>query len=65
MFGYDKLLPMNTGVEAAETAVKLARRWGYEVKLIPQNQAKVSCREISKLECFYSVPDFQADFKCL
>ncbi|CAG0880934.1 unnamed protein product [Cyprideis torosa] len=41
LFGYDKLLPMNTGVEAAETAVKLARRWGYEVKLIPENQAKV------------------------
>src|SRR5882757_4303335 len=31
-FGYDKLLPMNTGVEAVETALKLARRWGYEVK---------------------------------
>src|SRR5215210_6979054 len=34
-FGYDKLLPMNTGVEAAETAVKLARRWGYVKKSIP------------------------------
>src|SRR3954466_14061420 len=32
LFGYDKLLPMNTGVEAAETAVKLARRWGYAKK---------------------------------
>lgn len=41
LFGYDKLLPMNSGVEAAETAVKLARRWGYDVKGIPQNQAKV------------------------
>ena len=41
LFGYDKLLPMNSGVEAAETAVKLARRWGYSVKGIPQNQAKV------------------------
>jgi ornithine--oxo-acid transaminase len=40
-FGYDKVLPMNTGVEAGETAVKLARRWGYEVKGIPANQAKV------------------------
>lgn len=38
-FGYDKVLPMNTGVEAGETAVKLARRWGYEVKGIPENQA--------------------------
>ena len=41
LFGYDKLLPMNAGVEAAETAVKLARRWGYDVKGIPRNEAKV------------------------
>ncbi len=41
LFGYDKILPMNTGVEAVETAVKLARRWGYEVKGIPSNTAKV------------------------
>jgi ornithine--oxo-acid transaminase len=40
-FGYDKVLPMNTGVEAVETAIKLARRWGYEKKGIPDNQAKV------------------------
>jgi ornithine--oxo-acid transaminase len=40
-FGYDRLLPMNTGVEAGETAVKLARRWGYRVKGIPENQAQV------------------------
>lgn len=40
-FGYDKVLPMNTGVEAVETAVKLARRWGYAVKGIPDNQAKI------------------------
>jgi ornithine--oxo-acid transaminase len=40
-FGYDKVLPMNTGVEAVETAVKLARRWGYRVKGIPENQAKI------------------------
>eukprot|EP00045_Choanoeca_perplexa_P005465 m.46287 g.46287 ORF g.46287 m.46287 type:complete len:442 (-) comp13134_c0_seq1:139-1464(-) len=41
LFGYDKFLPMNTGVEAWETGVKLARKWGYEVKGIPENQAKV------------------------
>jgi len=41
LFGYDKLLPMNSGVEAAESSVKLARRWGYDVKGIPQNQAKI------------------------
>ncbi len=41
LFGYQKLLPMNTGVEAVETALKLARRWGYNKKNIPTNQAKV------------------------
>jgi ornithine--oxo-acid transaminase len=40
-FGYDKVLPMNTGVEGGETAIKLARRWGYAVKGIPDNQAKI------------------------
>ena len=40
-FGYDKVLPMNTGVEAVETAIKLARKWAYKVKGVPQNQAKV------------------------
>jgi ornithine--oxo-acid transaminase len=40
-FGYDKVLPMNTGVEGGETAIKLARRWGYEVKGIADNQAKI------------------------
>ena len=40
-FGYDKVLPMNAGVEAGETAVKLCRRWGYRVKGIPENQAKL------------------------
>lgn len=38
LFGYDKVLPMNTGVEGGETAVKLARKWGYTVKGIPENQ---------------------------
>jgi ornithine--oxo-acid transaminase len=40
-FGYDRVLPMNTGVEGGETAVKLCRRWGYDVKGIPANQAKI------------------------
>jgi ornithine--oxo-acid transaminase len=40
-FAYDKVLPMNTGVEAVETAIKLARRWGYEVKGIAVNKAKI------------------------
>ncbi|XP_067001325.2 ornithine aminotransferase, mitochondrial [Anabrus simplex] len=41
LFGYDKLLPMNTGVEGGETACKLARKWGYAKKQIPKNQAKI------------------------
>ncbi|MEZ4825646.1 MAG: ornithine--oxo-acid transaminase [Bacteroidia bacterium] len=41
LLGYDKLLPMNTGVEAGETAVKLCRKWAYTVKGIPENQAKI------------------------
>jgi ornithine--oxo-acid transaminase len=40
-FGYDKVLPMNTGVEGGETAVKLARRWAYDVKGVKENQAKI------------------------
>ena len=40
-FGFDKVLPMNTGAEAVETAIKLARKWGYEKKGIPSNQAKI------------------------
>jgi ornithine--oxo-acid transaminase len=40
-FGYDKVLPMNTGVEGGETAIKLARRWGYDVKGVPDNEAVV------------------------
>jgi ornithine--oxo-acid transaminase len=41
LFGYDKVLPMNTGVEAVETAIKLARRWGYEEKKVPANEAVI------------------------
>lgn len=41
LLGYDKVLPMNTGVEGGETAIKLARKWGYEKKGIPENQAKI------------------------
>ncbi|MCA6436616.1 MAG: ornithine--oxo-acid transaminase [Bacteroidetes bacterium] len=40
-FGYDKVLPMNTGVEGGETALKLARRWAYDIKGVPENQAKI------------------------
>lgn len=45
-FGYDKVLPMNTGAEAVETALKLCRKWAYKVKGIEENQAKiVVCQE--------------------
>lgn len=40
-FGYDKVLPMNSGAEADETAIKLCRKWAYDVKGIPANQAKI------------------------
>eukprot|EP00054_Salpingoeca_dolichothecata_P004507 m.30888 g.30888 ORF g.30888 m.30888 type:complete len:431 (-) comp14652_c0_seq1:66-1358(-) len=48
-FGYDKVLPMNSGCEAWEAAIKLARRWGYAVKGIPENQAQV----IHAKDCFH------------
>jgi ornithine--oxo-acid transaminase len=39
--GYEKMLPMNTGAEAVETAIKMARKWGYKVKGIPEGQAEI------------------------
>ncbi|KAK6639124.1 hypothetical protein RUM43_007394 [Polyplax serrata] len=45
LFCYDKVLPMNTGNDAVETAIKLARKWGYMCKSICPNQAKVICAE--------------------
>lgn len=45
-FGYDKVLPMNTGAEAVETAIKIARKWAYDVKKVPANAAKIiTCSE--------------------
>ena len=45
-FGYDKVLPMNTGAEAVETAIKIARKWAYDVKGVPSGAAKiVTCSE--------------------
>ncbi|MFO7825389.1 MAG: ornithine--oxo-acid transaminase [Cyclobacterium sp.] len=44
-FGFDKVLPMNTGVEAVETAIKIARKWGYEKKGVPEQQAKIIVAE--------------------
>jgi len=42
-FGYDKVLPMNSGAEADETALKLCRKWAYSKKGLPENQAKIIC----------------------
>ena len=45
-FGYDKVLPMNTGAEAVETAIKIARKWAYDVKGVPAGAAKIiTCSE--------------------
>jgi ornithine--oxo-acid transaminase len=44
-FGFDMVLPMNTGAEAVETGIKIARKWGYKVKGIPENKAIVLSAE--------------------
>ncbi|KAG4999758.1 hypothetical protein JHK87_020830 [Glycine soja] len=49
MFGYDMVLPMNTGAEGVETALKLARKWGYEKKRIPKDEAII----VSCCGCFH------------
>lgn len=41
MFGYDMVLPMNTGAEGVETALKIARKWGYEKKHIPKDEVQI------------------------
>uniref|UniRef100_A0AAV2M136 Ornithine aminotransferase n=1 Tax=Knipowitschia caucasica TaxID=637954 RepID=A0AAV2M136_KNICA len=51
VFGYDKVLPTNTGTEGGETACKLARSWAYKVKGVPKYQAKIIfAREVSQVE---------------
>lgn len=68
LFGYDKLLPMNTGAEAVETALKLARRWGYDKKGIAENQAKIVVCEgnfhgrTTTIVSFSSDPDSYSGF---
>lgn len=49
IFGYDKLIPMNSGTEGCEAAVKLARRWGVRVKGVPNDKAEVVCAS----KCFW------------
>jgi|UniRef100_A0A7S4CAT0 ornithine--oxo-acid transaminase len=75
MFGYDKVLPMNTGVEGGETAIKLARKWAYEVKGVPDGQAEVifaeenfwgrtiaACGSSTDPDCFGNFGPFPAGF---
>lgn len=66
--GFDSALPMNSGAEAVETAIKAARRWGYRVKGIAANQAKIVVADnnfhgrTSTIVGFSSEPDYKADF---
>lgn len=68
LFGYDKVLPMNSGAEAVETAIKLARKWSYEVKGIAGNSAKiVVCEQnfhgrTSTIVSFSSDPGARSNF---
>jgi len=74
-FGYDKVLPMNTGVEGGETAIKLARKWAYEVKGVASNQATVifaqenfwgrtlsACSSSSDPDCYTNYGPFMPGF---
>lgn len=63
IFGFDKLLPMNTGVEAGETAVKVARKWGYEVKGVEQNKARVLFPENNFWGRTISASSTQSEYK--
>lgn len=67
-FGYDKVLPMNTGAEAVETAIKLCRKWAYKKKGIPQNEAKIVVCEnnfhgrTTTIVSFSNDPDGYSDY---
>ncbi len=66
--GFDKALPMNTGAEAVETAIKAARRWGYRVKNIPADRAEIIVADqnfhgrTTTIVSFSSEADYKADF---
>ncbi|MFN5417137.1 MAG: ornithine--oxo-acid transaminase [Flavobacteriia bacterium] len=67
-FGFDKVLPMNTGAEAVETAIELARKWGYEKKGVSENQAQIIVCEgnfhgrTTTIVSFSSDPDSNTNF---
>ncbi len=68
MTGYEMALPMNTGAEAVETAVKISRKWGYQVKQVPPNQAEIIVCEgnfhgrTTTIISFSSEPQYRDDF---
>jgi ornithine--oxo-acid transaminase len=63
-FGYDKVLPMNTGVEAVETAIKLARKWAYKIKGIKDNKAKIVFVESNFHGRTLAIISASTDFEC-
>lgn len=78
LFGFDKVLPMNTGVEAGETAIKLARKWAYTVKKVPENEAVVvfagenfwgrtlaACSSSTDPTCYEGFGPFMPGFKVI
>lgn len=66
--GYEMAVPMNTGAEAVETAIKIARKWGYQVKGVPDNQAEIIACEgnfagrTTTIISFSSEEQYKADF---
>lgn len=60
-FGYDKLLPMNTGAEGVETALKLCRKWAYQKKGVPSNEAKIIVAEGNFHGRTISIVSFSSD----
>ena len=78
LFGYQRILPMNTGVEAGETAIKLARSWGYKKKGIPNNEAVIlfaennfwgrsisACSSSSDPSCYENFGPYTPGFKII
>jgi len=78
LFGYDKVLPMNTGVEGGETAIKLCRKWAYKIKGVKKNKAKIlfvegnfwgrtlaACSSSSDPECYEDYGPFIPGFEII
>jgi ornithine--oxo-acid transaminase len=61
VFGYDMVLPMNTGAEATETAIKIARKWAYKVKGVEEGKALVFCAAENFHGRTVSIPDLRSN----